>query len=223
LKWCGDRIDLPNTCVPRGVSGETTSVGVDRLMADLQLGLIPTTTDYVVLAWGANDLRRDSWNPATQILDPLRIAATALIEAGHVPLFWIPNPQFELGTPPFVISQIVDDRISQVVAPGILALASEMDSAPVADHFEAYWSLGETDMALLYADHVHQNAEGYAFMASTVQEVTDEHYLSVPEPRGAALPIVSLVTVAVVIVFRGVRTGTVVDEESLRASKWRLL
>lgn len=219
FKWCGDRIDLPNTCEPHGVGGETTVVGVNRLLADLQLGLIPETTDYVVLAWGANDLRGDVWDAEARFFSPLRRAAVALIQADHIPVFWIPNPQFERGTPPFVVSQIVDDRISQVVAPGILDLASEFDSAPVADHFEAYWSLGETEMALLYADHVHQNAEGYAFMASTVQAATDEHYLSVPEPRGLALSLVSLATVAVVVIFRGERTVVVVDEESFRARK----
>jgi hypothetical protein len=104
-----------------------------------------------------------------------------------------------------------------------LELASEFDSAPVADHFDAYWSLGETEMVLLYADHVHQNAEGYAFMANTVQAATNEHYLSVPEPRGLALSIASLVTVAVVIVFRGQRNGTVMDEGSSRAGERCLL
>ncbi len=131
FKWCGKRIELPNTCESRRVGGESTAVGVDRLLADLQLGLIPTATDYVVLAWGANDLRRGEWDPVSQIFDPLSIAASALIQAGHVPVFWTPNPQFELETPPFVICARVDDRISQIVAPGILDLATEFDSAPV--------------------------------------------------------------------------------------------
>lgn len=137
----------------------------------------------------------------------ISIAASALIQAGHVPVFWTPNPQFELETPPFVICARVDDRISQIVAPGILDLATEFDSAPVADHFDAYWSLGETDMALLYADHVHQNAEGYAFMANTVQSAANEHYSTVPEPRSFVLSIAALVTVAVVKSFPGERIG----------------
>ena len=86
-------------------------------------------------------------------------------------------------------------------------VSPEFDSAPVADYFDAYWSLGETEMALLYADHVHQNTKGYAFMASTVKAATNEHYLSVPEPRGLALSIATPVTVAVVFGFRGQRTG----------------
>ncbi len=208
FKWCGDRIDSPNTCEPRGIGGETLVVGVTRLLADLQLGLVPATTDYVVLAWGANDLRRGEWDAKSQIFDPLRVAASALIQAGHVPIFWTPNPQFELGTPPFVIDQLVDDRISQVVAPGIFDLASEFDSAPVADHYEAYWALGETAMALLYADHVHQNAEGYTFMASTVQAAANEHYLSVPEPSRFALSIAALGAVVVVIACRMGRIGS---------------
>jgi lysophospholipase L1-like esterase len=219
FEWCEERIDLPNICEPRGVGGESTADGVGRLLADLQLGLIPATTDYVVLAWGANDLRQGNWDPVSRIFDPLKSAVTALVEAGHIPLFWTPNPQFELGTPPFVISQFVDDRISQVVAPGILKLASEMNSAPVADHFGAFWSLDETEMALLYSDHVHQNTDGNAYMANTVESAANEHYLLVPEPRGLALSIVSLVTVAVVVFHRGARTGTGMDEEPLRASK----
>ncbi len=222
FKWCGERIEPPNTCEPRGVGGETTALGVDRLLADLQLGLIPATTDYVVLGWGANDLRGDPWDAEARFFSPLSIAASALIAAGHVPLFWIPNPQFEGGTPPFVISPLVDDRISQVVAPGMLDLASSFDSAPLADHFDAYWSMGETEMALLYADHVHQNAEGYAFMASTVQAAANQHDFSVPEPGRLALSIAALVSVAVMVAFRVERIESVIDAPPLRAGQRRV-
>jgi hypothetical protein len=196
FKWCGERIEPPRTCEPKGVSGETTVDGVARLLADLDAGLIPPFVIYVAMAWGANDLRGGAWDAESRILEPLEAGAEALIAAGFIPVLWTPNPQFELDPPPFAIEEFVDDRIGDVVAPGIRDLTTELGSPPLADHFAGYWSLGEPNMSLLYRDHVHQNADGYAFMAASVQDAVDAHYIAVPEPRQISLALPALLALA---------------------------
>ena len=195
-KWCGPRIEAPRSCEPRGVSGETAAAGVERLLADLDAGLISENTDYVMLAWGANDLRRGGWDPEEQIFEPLELAATRLVEAGFVPVFWTPNPQFELGTPPFMIEPIVDERLNFHVVPGVLALASEFDDMPVADLNNELWELDEDRMVELYHDHVHFNYDGYEFAAGIVQAAVDEHYARVPEPGRVVSSLVAIGMVA---------------------------
>lgn len=197
-KWCGPRIEPPRFCEPRGVSGETAADGVARLLRDLEDGLISPEFDYVVLGWGANDLRRGAWDPDEQIFDPLARAADELVEAGFVPVFWVPNPQFEIPTPPFVIEQRVESRLWERVVPGVWALSASYPGAPVLDLYGELWALGEEEMAELYWDHVHLDFDGQQLLAEIVQGVVDAHYGQVPEADLLPAVCVALATLGVV-------------------------
>ena len=80
--WCGARSQPELDCEPRGVSGETTSAGIGRLLDDLEAGEIDPAVPYVVLAWGANDVRRRDWDAEVYILQPIEQAVVSLFDAG---------------------------------------------------------------------------------------------------------------------------------------------
>lgn len=84
-EWCGLIDAVPPettwTCEIRAVGGEHAAAGVERLLEDLEAGLLES--HYVVLAWGANDIGGD----ALQAMLPHILAGIrAVRNAGKVPV-----------------------------------------------------------------------------------------------------------------------------------------
>jgi len=163
--WCGARTSPELDCIPRGVNGERTAPGVARYLADLEADLVDA--EYVVFAWGANDIRSPSaWDPAGAMLDPLESAVVATLDAGMTPVLWVPTPQYlTIGAPedPY---ELANDRIEFELRPALEEMSNDY-GIPIADQFGAIEAFGaEADM--LYRDHVHFNGAGSEVLAATV-------------------------------------------------------
>ena len=163
-KWCRAEIN----CEPRGVPGERVGDGVDRYLTDLSSGLVGE--HFVALCWGANDLRPGGWS-ISRILDPLQVAIDATLEAGKLPVLWVPHPQYDPPMTTDYLSLVVMPRLDEI-APQIRQLGQDL-TLPVIDTYDALWT--QPDMESLYADHVHLTAEGYDLIAEVAVPEFDWH------------------------------------------------
>jgi lysophospholipase L1-like esterase len=149
-KWCGPKLQAPRTCIPRGVGGERTAEGVARLLSDLSADDIPPV-DYVILAWGANDIGRGGYNPQSDVVQPLRGAAQSLLADGFTPVLWTPLP-WMIDEDPLRCCQEPQTGRAAALRPLLDALGREL-GIPVIDGYSVFAQLPE--VATYYADPVH--------------------------------------------------------------------
>ena len=192
-KWCGVRTAPELDCEPRGISGEKTVPGVARLLADLEDPDVHFDADFVVLGWGANDLRKGDWDGEALILSPISQAADALEARGLSTVFWVPNPQFRTAGTQDEIHARVLERIEDVVRPGIQDVAAAY-GAPVIDLWELF-PVETADFPVIYEDHVHPADAGNDLIADLVA-------VTLPEPGAALSLVLAMVSVLAVVAAR---------------------
>ncbi len=175
--WCG-LIDAPSarttwTCETHGIGGERAVAGVERLIEDLDADLVGS--HYVVLAWGANDVRNDE---AQNVLPHILAGIRAVQDAGKVPVLWKVTPRWlPIGGEPEE-----PDRQRNLVIRNvneILELVADYYDVPIVDGYAVLD--GSPD---LFADHVHPTRgeqSGQAALAAAMQssvylwELAHEH------------------------------------------------
>lgn len=164
-EWCGLIDALPAgtawTCETRGISGERAAAGVERLIADLDAGLVEA--HYVVLAWGANDIRDDAFG---NIIPHILTGIWAVQDAGKVPVLWKVTPRWlPIGGEPEEPDLLRNSVIQKVNA--VLELVAEFLELPIVDGYTVLD--GRPD---LFADDVHPtrgDQGGQAALAASVQ------------------------------------------------------
>lgn len=148
---------------PKGREGRGTQIqrcrATDRSLA----------TEYVILGWGANDLRRGGWDAESQILEPIMSAVDGLLNEGFAPVLWVPNAQYNPPHTQDAPYELVDRRISEIVRPGLQAIA-DLEGLLVIDTFDLFG----LDPGPLYKDHVHPSDTGNDLLADYVVTVVSE-------------------------------------------------